>query len=172
MDAFKTNTEFPRLASGPGSSIFVEIPQIFSNCVVLYLFMAFHLLLLLFLPENVADRDKSCFFHSPTPDFHICILLWGQKFQQCFYWREPQGRASSAECRCSSLTLRHRISASSGCLSQVLFQRWSLWVQQEVAESPRVQPRPLYQGRTDFGMNLVSGHLEKSLAQVSNVYVA
>lgn len=83
MNAFGINTEFPRFASGAGSFVFVEIPQIFSDCVALCLFMAFHLLLLLFFSENVTGGDKFCFLGSPTPKFHIFILLQGVKFQEC-----------------------------------------------------------------------------------------
>lgn len=62
---FRINTEFLRLASGPGSSMVVEIPQIFSNWVALCLFMAFNPLLLLILSENVDDGDKFCLLGSP-----------------------------------------------------------------------------------------------------------
>jgi len=76
IDASRINTEFPGLESWPGSSLLVEIPQIFNNCMALCLLMAFHPLPLLFLSENVADRDKFCFFRSPAPNLHIFILLW------------------------------------------------------------------------------------------------
>lgn len=162
MNAFGINTEFPRFASGAGSFVFVEIPQIFSDCVALCLFMAFHLLLLLFFSENVTGGDKFCFLGSPTPKFHIFILLQGVKFQECPSCWEPQGRASSAESRCPSLTLRHWISTSFGCLNQVLFQYWSLWVQQEIAEDPRAQPRPPHKAT---GLTLCQGLCHLSLGQ-------
>lgn len=143
MRVFKTNTEFHRLVSGPSNSEFVKIPWIVK---VLWLHACLWHFVLLFLSANIANKDKFYFLGVPTPISHIFILLWGEKLQQCLPCWEPQGRASSAESRCS-LMLRpwivstHEPSAFPGgrmiCHCECIRNN----------EGQRGQPKPPHQGR-------------------------